>query len=726
MEMTLLQDRHRSLSGQEDDNRSQTEEQDPSGGTFQSGKWYGISASGSVAPASVLEQLQNAVMPTSNLKDRDTLGQNFRDSKVRSGAGSSSDPIVNGFKLDSSVDSFESVAADNMKSLVQECGVSPHKFSELLQELPPSRVSDVLIDYYFNSINWTRYPVSECDFRAAYASIRHNGRDGVESTSPSNIRFLPLLFVILAIAVRLAPEQIVGDARTRRVTSLRYYWSSRRSLLIAAAVQPDSLDIVLTRLLSARFLTFDRRITECWSQLGAAVRTAQALGLHRDGSTMRMAPGQVEYRRRIWSYLYHADRSYAMALGRPNSIQDDYTSTKPPSNIEDESSELSRREPYPLSHPTLMTFVILRHQLASIIGRIVHHFQQVRERSHYSDVVALDDELLKFTTNLPPHFSLEPDISLDDTSTYIPVHRFLLITEILFIRIGLHRPYLLRRLNSDRYARSRTACFESAVKDFDVRQAFREQMPNEVRNSLGNAYREFQTAMISGIYLVLEPRGSHAKEMHAILDAFMEDHEGLPEMDETTHRELKTIGFLKSKASQAEALGQAASTGPTDHAVSNKPEQQPRLLPGPQHSSSPPSSSPWKSFPSILNPTSTDSSSKSPTVPGAGPLNQSPTFQRLQYSSQTDYVHSPATSGSPHADDESPAQSLLDHWFNTVSNAPIDPSSVDMSWCGPGAEFTGWVGPSTLGNSDPRLLTGSDGSDWTYWETLVNQIQRGP
>lgn len=78
---------------------------------------------------------------------------------------------------------------------------------------------------------------------------------------------------------------------------------ARRSLLIAAAIQPDSLDIVLTRLLvsrstsrfdcklillskSARFLTFDRRITECWSQLGAAVRTAQALGLHRDGSNM--------------------------------------------------------------------------------------------------------------------------------------------------------------------------------------------------------------------------------------------------------------------------------------------------------------------------------------------------------------------------------------------------------------------------------------------------------
>jgi hypothetical protein len=43
----------------------------------------------------------------------------------------------------------EPSAADNLKSLVQECGVSPHKISELLQELPPQRFSDVLIDHYF-------------------------------------------------------------------------------------------------------------------------------------------------------------------------------------------------------------------------------------------------------------------------------------------------------------------------------------------------------------------------------------------------------------------------------------------------------------------------------------------------------------------------------------------------------------------------------------------------
>lgn len=273
------------------------------------------------------------------------------------------------------------------------------------------------------------------------------------------------------------------------------------------------------------------------------------------------------------SYLYHADRSYALVLGRPNAIQDDYTSTLPPFNIDDELSVVHTRSPPPLSTPTPMTFVILRHALAAIIGRMVHHFQQVRTPSHYSEVLTLDDDLIKFITNLPPHFSLEPNRSLDESLKYIPVHRFLLITEILFVRISLHRPYLLRRLSSDRYLRSRTACFESAIKDFAVRKVFRDSMPKETRDSLSNAYREFQTAMISGIYLVLDPRGKDADAMHAILDGFMKDHEGLREMDDTTRRELKTIEFLKNKASQMENRGEGArrkkeTTTSTDPAAS--------------------------------------------------------------------------------------------------------------------------------------------------------------
>ncbi|KAF8913948.1 fungal-specific transcription factor domain-containing protein [Gymnopilus junonius] len=706
-------------SNGEDDTRSQTEEQDPSNGIFQSGKWFGSSASGSVAPASVIELIEQVGIPSA-VAERNTSRPSNPDLTHANFPPSLSAPAArNKPSIDVGGDDLEPSAADNLKSLVQECGVSPHKISELLQELPPVRLSDVLVDFYFSTINWTRYPISVQDFRTAYASVCACG-SGASAASPQDVRFLPLLFVVLAVAVRLAPESIAGDARTRRVTSLRYYWSSRRSLLIAVAIQPDSLDMVLTRLLSARFLTFDRRITECWSQLGAAVRTAQALGLHRDGSAMGMPPGIIEYRRRIWSYLYHADRSYALVLGRPNSIQDEYTSTLPPSNTETELEPHQSIEAYPLSQPTPMTFVILRHHLAEIIGRMVHHFQQVRERSHYSEVLALDDDLLKFMNHLPPHYSLQPDTSLDHMHTYIPAHRYLLVTEILFVRISLHRPYMLRRLHSDRYARSRNACFESAMTDFRVRQAFREHMPKETRETLSNAYREFQTAMISGIYFILEPNGPHSDAMHAILDGFVKDHEGMREMDDTTKRELKTIEFLKSKASQIELHGvqPRRKSKLHDSTLNTMPEQQAQLLLSLQQPVNSPSSA--KSF------TFTTSSPRSPSLPhpSAASLTQSPTMHRLQHSDQ---VHSPTTSGSPHADEES-AQSLLDTWCHTVSNAPLDLTTGAISWGGSaGTELSGWAGIThAITTPDPRLFSGLDGSDYSYWEALVNQIHRGP
>ncbi|KAF7301717.1 Zn(2)-C6 fungal-type domain-containing protein [Mycena indigotica] len=681
----------------DEDSRSNPDDQDPRGGTFQSGKWYGNSASGSIAPGSVLEQLEHVVPADKNGRHPDMILP----------------PPSNTF-LDAVQAGLEPTAADNLKTLVQECGVSPHKVAELLQELPPTRMSTVLVDYYFHTVNWTRYPISERDFRASFNSICEHGTTGVNA--PADVSFLPLLFAVLAISVRLAPESIGGDARSRRVTSLRYYWSSRRSLLIAAVIQPDSLDIVLTRLLSARFLTFDRRITECYSQLGAAVKTAQALGLHRDGANMNMDPSMVEYRRRIWSYLYHADRSYALVLGRPNSIQDDYTSTLPPSNVDDDSPSPSPgiRTSLPLSNPTRMTYVILRHQLAAIIGRMVHHFQQVRTGSHYSEVLVIDDELLHFMETLPPHFSLDPDRSLDEKLAYIPIHRFLLITEVLFVRNSLHMPYILRKLKSDRptpYARSRNACFESAIKDFTVRRAFQNTVPKETRESLSNAYREFQTTLIAGIYLVLDPAGLHSMKMHEILDHFVSSHEGIRDLDETTRRELKTIEFLKTKASQM--LNQ--TDGP--HRILNDPivpngdssEHPAHLLLGLQN--------PTPKTPPIRT------AASSPLVRGP----QSPTFQRLQREAFEDLPMSPITTGSP--EDES-AQSLLDHWCNTISNGQIDGSNgISASWGMPvSSDISGWVGTAPVGTSQQGLIPGlanDDGDGWNsnYWEAIVTRIR---
>ena len=103
-------------------------------------------------------------------------------------------------------------------------------------------------------------------------------------------------------------------------------------------------------------LIHDRRLTECWSQLGASLRTAQAIGLHRDGSKLglefvytkaklmkvlskrNIGDGcGVTYIMRIncmYPTLFKLISRYSLVLGRPPSISDSYTDAMAPSNVE--------------------------------------------------------------------------------------------------------------------------------------------------------------------------------------------------------------------------------------------------------------------------------------------------------------------------------------------------------------------------------------------------------
>lgn len=381
-------------------------------------------------------------------------------------------------------------------------------------------------------------------------------------------------------------------------------------------------------------------------------------------------------------------------------------------------------------------------------------FQRVRIQNHYSEVLALDDDLQKFIDGLPAHFSFYPDTSLDVTEeySYIPLHRYLLTTEILFVRISLHRPFILRRLDSDRYARSRRACFTAALQDFEVRQAYRRTQAKDVLRMVGNAYREFQTAMISGIYLVLDPNGQDAVAMHVILDSFLKDHEGMTAevLDDTTRREIKIIEFLKNKALQAETKNghrvpiNASPTSASDQSTDTQANanlllslQQSRNA-HIQHTRSASETSPRTR--AAFQPLSGASAASLLSNVGAGTLPQSPTFQRVQ--AQTTTVssrQSPAGSHSPSADEDMSAQNMLDHWCNAVTNPPpllLDSFAGNSSslssgqWGTLSTGVTGgvadWLNTPYLLNSDSGMSNGLEGADYNYWKSLVNTIRGGP
>ncbi|RPD67176.1 hypothetical protein L226DRAFT_549800 [Lentinus tigrinus ALCF2SS1-7] len=705
-------DKRRSMSPMDDGNRSQPEEEDPSGGMFESGRWYGKSAAGLVAAPAVLEQLQSMVPSPA-------------DSSAANSPYSMNQASGDIFKMDQKPTLLpidQQNASERLQRLMRDCGYSTDRLQNMFDELPPRKTRDDLIDHYFAAINWTRYPISEHEFRNQYAAFVANEHS---LANPNNIRFLPLLFVVLAIAVRLAPDRIGGTEQTRKTAGSRYYWCSRRALLIIAAIQPDCFEIVLTRMLSARFLVLDRRMTESWSQLGAAVRTAQAIGLHRDGVDMGMEPLQVERRRRIWSNLYHADRSIALVLGRPMAIHDNYTSTRPPVNSDEKTTGPQKWTGLPLSQPTRNTFLILRHQLAVIMGRMSDFFQNIHSPRHYADVLALDDELLKYKQSLPPYYSLDPDTSLDASHPYIPLQRFLLVTEFLFVRISLHRPYLLRKLDSTKYSRSRDACFESALKDHEIRQEYVATTAREGRDPVASAYREFQAAMIAGIYVVLYPKGKDADRMLALLDYFLYRHERIPEMDDITRREIKIIEFLKNKSSQS--VGSPDSSA--DHKMAVDPtgyvppaSSSRAIAPRPPHASHIPNLG--SSFASVASVPLSSPSQTFTQLSRPSPVQQVRQLQQAETSSNSG-------SGSPQGEDET-AQSLLDQWCNIFSGGPAvddQPGGTGLPWATPGlADINGWLGTGQTASPvlGPDALPSVDGSDWSYWETLVNQIRSGP
>lgn len=106
--------------------------------------------------------------------------------------------------------------------MIKDCGVSPLKLFELVSELPQYEFASQLVDFFFKRINYVRYPIHEAGFRDAFEDMyRRKGENGPE---PHNVRSLPLIFIVLATSVRLAPPEWAGDDQIRKLTSLRMYW----------------------------------------------------------------------------------------------------------------------------------------------------------------------------------------------------------------------------------------------------------------------------------------------------------------------------------------------------------------------------------------------------------------------------------------------------------------------------------------------------------------------
>lgn len=465
-------------------------------------------------------------------------------------------------------------ASAKVHRLIQEGGAPPNVIDELMSCLPPRQESDAMLEWFFRDINDTRLPLHERTFRASYEEIMNwrwgNLRNEEGDDGARHVPYLSFLFVILAIAKRSEPEDRCASDEEARRGALFYLHCARRSMAIASAVRADHIDVLLAALYGARLLITLRQSAESWSLLGVAIRAAQAIGLHRDGTKLGLDAVTTERRRRLWAMIYYLDRTTSMLLGRPQAIDDKTADTLPPSDVDIDVLPRFGPAPTPQPFPPQSTsaaqdgvrrppgvfcFVAIRHELAKLIGRIVEHFQDLSKPRNYADVLQIDADLQRFYAALPG-FYLYPalrgddaDRSFDQVCPWLPIHRYLVNIEYHYVRNALHRPYLLR---SERYKQSREAAFASSKADRIIRREYEREVSwpsNRARNShLGGVYRKFASTLIAGIELLLDPNGPNATELHETLDDFLNNSTKMADPSQCTKRELAIIKIFKAKA----------------------------------------------------------------------------------------------------------------------------------------------------------------------------------
>lgn len=109
-----------------------------------------------------------------------------------------------------------------------------------------------------------------------------------------------------------------------------------------------------------------------WALSGVAVRIAQRIGLHRDGTFLRLGPFETEMRRRLWWQVIVLDGRNAELAGAGFSIQTKMPDTKVPLNVNDEDIYPGMTEP-PKEHTgaTEMMFCLLRYEFGQFFKQFM-------------------------------------------------------------------------------------------------------------------------------------------------------------------------------------------------------------------------------------------------------------------------------------------------------------------------------------------------------------------
>ena len=258
--------------------------------------------------------------------------------------------------------------------------------TSLIDYLPSKNAGDRLVAQYFYAVHPVTRAVHRQTFEAQYTLFWGQIATGTEPMPSHQAIIFAAMF---SAAVSLSEEEIsrqFGTSKAALVDSLR----SGTELALAKAnfLRTTKLDTMQGFVMYLIPLV-RAEVSRAHSALvGAAIRLAECLGLHRDGSHYNMMPVEVHVRRMLWHQLCFLDMRTCEATGpRPQIRRDDYDSQFP-RNVDD--SDLLNAPPHVEDRPCWTDMTMFR---------IRAEYYELR-RGLWFDIVQIDKKKKSLTSTL--------------------------------------------------------------------------------------------------------------------------------------------------------------------------------------------------------------------------------------------------------------------------------------------------------------------------------------
>lgn len=205
-----------------------------------------------------------------------------------------------------------------------------------------------------------------------------------------------------------------------------------------------------------------------WVLVGMIVRLAMRMGYHRDPKHYsKISPFRGELRRRVWASVRSADLVFSFQIGLPSMIRVGDSDTELPRNIFDlEFDEETKVLPAsrPATEVTPISYIIAKASIAAVFGKVTECLHSLHACT-YEEILELDQNLREARAAFPPHLRLvSVEESLLHTGPVVVMQRFNL--SILYHKgqCVLHRKFLARARENNRYAHSRRTCVDSSME----------------------------------------------------------------------------------------------------------------------------------------------------------------------------------------------------------------------------------------------------------------------